>query len=138
MFHTFLPSEDMQKGTWQVGAVSEPDYFTCYKDVKGHKKWVIQPMDAVTGKREIVQSCLYKAMTKAYFTKGEWTEPRPLAGRINTILAQTSMEEKPSSGSRPSVNGWLASISSRMSQKMTLWIPSRANVFRYCTMLPLV
>ncbi len=42
-------------------------------------------MDAVAGKGEIVQSCLYKAMAKAYFTKGEWTEPRPLGHEVELI-----------------------------------------------------
>ncbi len=83
--HKLAFSKDMQKGTWQVGAVSEPDYFTCYKDARGRKKWVIKPMNAVKGKGEIVQSCLYKAMAKACFTSGKWTDPKPLGHEVELI-----------------------------------------------------
>jgi len=77
-------TDESPSGTFQVGAVSKADFFTLYENEKGRKKWAFKPMDQVKS-GQVIQSCLYKAMAKTCFSKGEWRTLQPLGHDLEII-----------------------------------------------------
>ncbi|MBN1907395.1 MAG: DUF4198 domain-containing protein [Deltaproteobacteria bacterium] len=78
-------SEDAEEGTYQIGATSKPDYYTLVVNDKGRRKWILKPMDEIKDAKEIIQSTKYQAMAKGFFTKGKWTDPKPLGHELEII-----------------------------------------------------
>ncbi|PIE70095.1 MAG: nickel transporter [Deltaproteobacteria bacterium] len=77
--------KDSPVGVYQVSAESQDNYWTCYIDKKGQKRWVAKPMNAVTTAQKILRSMRYHPFAVSYFTVGTWQTPQSLGQELEII-----------------------------------------------------
>ncbi len=70
-------------GVYQVSAESKDNYWTYYLDEKGRQRWAAQPMNEVTGAKEILRGMRYHPFAVSYFTVGKWQTPKSLGQELH-------------------------------------------------------
>lgn len=85
-------TDESEKGTYQVVAVSESRFYTKYIDNEGKEKKERKPMTEMNDIKDIIMSLRTKIYGKAFFTLGDWTEPKPI-GKGLEIVPKTDLSK---------------------------------------------
>ena len=77
--------KDSLKGVYQLGAMSEANFYTQYIDNKGRTRIKLQPKDEINDIKQVKASFKNQSFAKSYITLGKWTNPKPLGHKLEII-----------------------------------------------------
>ena len=73
------------QGTYQLGVVTKPAFYTQYIDKSGKTRMKLKPKDELKDIEKVLMCVKYQAFAKSFLTVGQWTNPKPLGHGLEII-----------------------------------------------------
>ena len=77
--------KDSLQGVYQLGAMSEENFYTAYVDTKGRDRIKLKPKDEIDNIKQVKGSFKNQSFAKSYITVGKWEKPKPLGHKMEII-----------------------------------------------------